>query len=59
MHEPEHGHGFVMTVMVATPEAEASPIVSTDEELESEPTDEQSTADILDEITGQMKLFDE
>ena len=43
----------------ATPEAEASPIVSTDEELESEPTDEQSTADILDEITGQMKLFDE
>ncbi len=43
----------------ATPEAEASPIVSTDEEPESEPTDEQSTADILDEITGQMKLFDE
>ena len=43
----------------ATPEAEAAPIVSTDEEPESEPTDEQSTADILDEITGQMKLFDE
>ena len=43
----------------ATPEAEASPIVSTDEEPEGEPTDEQSTADILDEITGQMKLFDE
>ena len=43
----------------ATPEAEAVPIVSTDEEPESEPTDEQSTADILDEITGQMKLFDE
>ena len=21
-HEPEHGHGLVMTVMVATPEAE-------------------------------------
>ena len=43
----------------ATPEAEVSPIVSTDEEPESEPTDERSTADILDEITGQMKLFDE
>ena len=43
----------------ATPEAEAAPIVSTDEEPESEPTDEQSTADILDEITGQMKLFAE
>ena len=43
----------------ATPEAEASPIVSTDEEPKGEPTDEQSTADILDEITGQMKLFDE